>query len=166
MALELDSSSADARCGRGYVWSKRDEYREGDRRVQPGHKARSSLLAVYYRRAYCWNETSDFENAIADLNEALRLDPDNADALCSRGWSWTNLKQYDKSISDYTRAIRIDPICVRLSWTRCRQGANWRLGPCDCRLQPRQSKSIPQPLHVLEPGEVLPGEARIRQSGC
>ena len=50
------------------------------------------------------------DKAIPDLNEAIRLDPNNsAMAYYSRGLAWGNKKEYDKAISDLSEAIRLDP---------------------------------------------------------
>jgi tetratricopeptide (TPR) repeat protein len=50
-----------------------------------------------------------FDRAIADYTQALRLDPDNADAYLERGDAYANIGDPDKAIADYTAALRIDP---------------------------------------------------------
>jgi tetratricopeptide (TPR) repeat protein len=51
----------------------------------------------------------NFEGAIADYTEAIRLRPDFAETYYLRGLTYEDLKQYDKAISDYTEAIRLQP---------------------------------------------------------
>jgi tetratricopeptide (TPR) repeat protein len=51
----------------------------------------------------------DYDNAIADYNEAVRLDPDFADAFLGRALAWQNKKQYDKAIADFGQVIRLNP---------------------------------------------------------
>ena len=46
---------------------------------------------------------------VADYTEAIRIDPDDADAYYNRGEAYFYLEEYDKSISDCTEAIRIKP---------------------------------------------------------
>lgn len=55
------------------------------------------------------HERGDFEGAIADYNEAIRLEPEDAQAYNNRGNSWKTLKQYNKAIADFTEAIRLEP---------------------------------------------------------
>lgn len=47
--------------------------------------------------------------AIAALNEALRLNPDNVEALRLRGYGYTRRKQYEPALADYNKAIQIEP---------------------------------------------------------
>jgi Tfp pilus assembly protein PilF len=54
-------------------------------------------------------ETKDYDRAIEDFNEAIRLDPKYASAFYSRGRAWSGKKEYDKAIKDYDQAIRLDP---------------------------------------------------------
>src|SRR5207253_8843345 len=46
---------------------------------------------------------------LADLNEALRLNPGYAWAFARRGDLYFNLRNFDQAISDYREAIRLDP---------------------------------------------------------
>ena len=50
-----------------------------------------------------------YENAIADYGEAIRLDPRDALAYGFRGLAYGFLEQYEESIQDYVEAIRIAP---------------------------------------------------------
>ena len=49
------------------------------------------------------------EAAIADCNEAIRLDPDSAEAYNNRGAAKHELGQYEAAIADCNEAIRLDP---------------------------------------------------------
>jgi tetratricopeptide (TPR) repeat protein len=54
-------------------------------------------------------KTGDYEFAVADYTEAIRLKPDYSDAFSNRGTAYEGLKQYDKAIADYSEAIRLKP---------------------------------------------------------
>jgi tetratricopeptide (TPR) repeat protein len=54
-------------------------------------------------------ESRDYKNAIEKYTEAIRLDPDYADAYSSRGTAYCAEGDYDKAIDDYNEAIRIKP---------------------------------------------------------
>ncbi len=47
--------------------------------------------------------------AIEDFQEAIRINPDEADAFAWRGYAKIDLKQYQEAIEDFTRAIKINP---------------------------------------------------------
>jgi len=51
----------------------------------------------------------EYDKAIKDYDEALRLDPRYAQTFYERGLAWRNKKDYDKAIKDYDEAIRLDP---------------------------------------------------------
>jgi tetratricopeptide (TPR) repeat protein len=51
----------------------------------------------------------EFDGPIADLDQAIRIDPKNSDAFVWRGWLWLSKEQYEKATADCTEAIRLDP---------------------------------------------------------
>ena len=56
---------------------------------------------------------NEFDKAITDYTEAIRIDARNVDAYVDRGDVWSALDEYDQAIADYTEAIRLDPGSVR-----------------------------------------------------
>jgi tetratricopeptide (TPR) repeat protein len=63
----------------------------------------------YLIRGDAWRHNMEYEKAIANYNEALRLDPRYTLAFRGRGSAWYGKKEYGKAISDYNEAIRLDP---------------------------------------------------------
>lgn len=63
----------------------------------------------------CWAEKCETDDALADYNEAVRIDPKSAKAYDYRGIACFAKKDYDMAIADYSEAIRLDPKIVRLS---------------------------------------------------
>jgi tetratricopeptide (TPR) repeat protein len=57
---------------------------------------------VYYNK-------SDYDLAIRDYNEAIRLKPDYAFAYVGRGMTYAAKRDFDRAIQDYNEAIRLDP---------------------------------------------------------
>ena len=51
----------------------------------------------------------DNDRAIADLNEAIRLDAKSALTYRNRGDAYLNKGDYEHAIADYSDAIRLDP---------------------------------------------------------
>ena len=74
----------------------------------------------YWQRAFCLSKMNEFnasggtdvriaaERAMADMNQAIRLDSDNQYLFYNRGNMYAAGKLYDKAIADYTEAIRLD----------------------------------------------------------
>jgi tetratricopeptide (TPR) repeat protein len=65
--------------------------------------------AAYCARGVASCETGKFDEAVVDLSEAIRLDPQDARALVNRGIAWAGKKDFDKAITDFNEAIRLDP---------------------------------------------------------
>src|SRR5262249_31020780 len=59
----------------------------------------------------------DFDRAIGDYNEVIRLDPKSARAFGNRGLAYANKRDLTRAIADYEAAIRLDP-----NFTLARQG--------------------------------------------
>ena len=93
--LSADSEQAIAGCTRVI----------GSRRVR-----RSNLSAAHYNRGLAYRDKRQFDQAIADFSEAIRLDPKNARAHYQRGNIHADLgESHDLAIADYDIAIRLDP---------------------------------------------------------
>ena len=69
-------------------------------------KSEDRLLA-HLLRADGYSLQADHQQAVADYTEALRLKPDQAEALDARGSSFAALRLHDRAIADYTQAIRL-----------------------------------------------------------
>ncbi len=56
-----------------------------------------------------WGRKQENDKAIADLNEAIRLDPHDAQAYADRGAAWGAKGQLDRALADLNEAIRLEP---------------------------------------------------------
>jgi tetratricopeptide (TPR) repeat protein len=78
--------------------------------VLPFDNLSSDQENAYFNRGIFYsNEKGDYDKAISDHNEAIRLDPKNANAYINRGLTYEDKGDYDKAISDHNEAIRLDP---------------------------------------------------------
>jgi len=58
----------------------------------------------FYKRANAYKQTGDYDNAIKDYGEVIRLDPDNAYAYYKRALCNTALQRMDLAIEDFRKA--------------------------------------------------------------
>jgi len=63
----------------------------------------------YYQRGAAYIHKRQYDKAIADLNQAITLNPKYAKAFNDRGLTYIRKRQYDRAISDFNKAIGIDP---------------------------------------------------------
>ncbi len=54
-------------------------------------------------------ESGDYQQALEYFDEAIQLDPNNAEYFNNRGNTYSFLKQYESAKEDYTQAIRLAP---------------------------------------------------------
>ena len=67
----------------------------------------------FYNRGVEKGEKGDFQGAIADYNQALRINPNYAKAYLNRGDAYHELGEYQKAIADYNQALRINPDYIK-----------------------------------------------------
>jgi tetratricopeptide (TPR) repeat protein len=75
----------------------------------PSGSADAKDAADFINSGKAWTLKKEYDKAIKDFDEAIRLDPKNDDAFYSRGNAWLAKQEYDKAINDYDEAIRLDP---------------------------------------------------------
>ncbi|CAG9330132.1 unnamed protein product [Blepharisma stoltei] len=57
-------------------------------------------------------EGENLQLALSKFKEAIRIDPNHADAYNSTGLIYSNEKRHEEAIKHYNDAIRIDPNCA------------------------------------------------------
>ncbi|HMB04412.1 MAG TPA: tetratricopeptide repeat protein, partial [Isosphaeraceae bacterium] len=65
--------------------------------------------STYATRGSIWLDKHEYDIAVGDFNEAIRLDLRNEAAFVGRGNAWRAKKELDKALADYNEAIRLDP---------------------------------------------------------
>jgi len=69
----------------------------------------TTLARLYDKRAFEFSNKRDYDGTIADLNEAIRLDPKFAVAYDRRAFAYNAKGDYDRAIADLNEAIRLNP---------------------------------------------------------
>jgi tetratricopeptide (TPR) repeat protein len=64
---------------------------------------------LLFRRAYQRNEAERYEEAMADLDEAKRLDPSNPKVLHERGYTLGSLGRYREAVVDLDLEAKLNP---------------------------------------------------------
>jgi tetratricopeptide (TPR) repeat protein len=83
---------------------------------------RSPTARAYAIRGKLWTEKEEFDKALSDLNEAIRLDPKRAEFWVRRSSVWLAEKEYDKVLADANEALRLDP---KNAWAYDNRGCAW-----------------------------------------
>ncbi len=73
-----------------------------------GSKDTDKLIAAHGNRAIGLAATGNFDAALAEMNDAVALDPKQPNSYFMRAAAFAAKKDYDKSIADLDEAIRLD----------------------------------------------------------
>ncbi len=79
------------------------------RNIQSGRFTGMNLAVAFTNRGLAYKSKSQWDKAIADFSEAIRLEPDFVTAYNSRGNAYYGKGQFDRAIKDYDKAIRLNP---------------------------------------------------------
>jgi type IV pilus assembly protein PilF len=89
---------------------------------------KSDFVPAYTMRALIYTALNDSAKADANYKEALRLSPDNADALHNYGWFLCQQRRYPESFAQFNKALAIQnyryPVRTYLALGVCQYRAN------------------------------------------
>ena len=87
---------------------------------------KSRLAEAYHGRGAAWHAKREYDRAIADYDQAIRLDPDRALVYYDRGVTWHAKREYDRAIADYDQTIRLNGPDLAEAY----RGIAWILATC------------------------------------
>jgi len=64
---------------------------------------------AYNGRGNVYYSKRDYDRAIADYTEAIKINPNDAVLYANRGNAYREKRDYDRAIADYEAALRISP---------------------------------------------------------
>ena len=104
-AIEIETEAAEAQERRAIETAERYPKFDIDETlsIQKRH-----LASVYSLRGHAYAKAERYDEAMADIDKAIELDPKNAGYLIQRGWLYTYRQERDtaRAIEDFTEAIK------------------------------------------------------------
>ncbi len=79
----------------------------------------SNLAAAYFNRANAYYDMRDYDQAILDYDDAIRLDLSAADAYTNRGLAYIQKDNHRQAIREFDMAISADPGFFPAYHNRC-----------------------------------------------
>jgi len=77
--------------------------------VRDAGESTKGRAAAFFQRGGAYSSKRDYDRAIADYSEAIRLDPKNALAFIFRAGAYYEKRDYSRTIADCNEAIRASP---------------------------------------------------------
>ena len=111
-AIQLDPSSADAHCQRGFAYQQSETIDWDDNALADSTNAiqldpTSSLAHIVRGNAYV--ERQDYERAISDFTRAIELNPSSYSAYGNRATASLNIGNVSQARQDIAMALSFDP---------------------------------------------------------
>jgi tetratricopeptide (TPR) repeat protein len=95
--------------------------------IQSDRETELNRTIAYNNRAIAYFGKQDYARAVADYDQAVRLNPDYAFAYYNRGNAYQAKGDNDRAILDYDKALALQPTMSAAARTqggsRCRRGA-------------------------------------------
>jgi lipoprotein NlpI len=77
--------------------------------IQAGVLSNKDSSEAYLFRASGYIETGDYDQAIKDLDESVRLTPSASWSFATRGWAYIGKYEFKRAVEDFDHAIQLDP---------------------------------------------------------
>ncbi len=77
--------------------------------IESGHFTGKNLAIAFNNRGAAHFNNMEYARAIRDFDEAIRLNPQDANGFYHRALAYKYKAQYDRAIQDFDQAIRFNP---------------------------------------------------------
>jgi tetratricopeptide (TPR) repeat protein len=78
--------------------------------IKAGRERGEKLADIFNDRGVAYRLKGDFDRAIQDYSQAIRINPKSASIYNNRGVAYDRKGDYDRASADYDQAIRIEPL--------------------------------------------------------
>jgi lipoprotein NlpI len=116
MAVTGFAGSAAAQQSQAWTWCENKEKASPDIQIggcttviQSGKESKKNLATAFNNRGNAYDDKKQYDRAIQDYDQAIKLNPNYALAFLNRGNAYQNKDQYDRAIQDYDQAIKLNP---------------------------------------------------------
>lgn len=79
--------------------------------IQSGQETTANLAAAFHNRGIGYYDTDQFDKAIADDDQAIKLNP-SSNAFYERGLAYWAKREYTRALQDFDEAIRLQPTAL------------------------------------------------------
>jgi tetratricopeptide (TPR) repeat protein len=86
--------------------------------IRSGRFSGHDLAAIYQNRAAELRERGEYDQAIADYSEAIRIDSGLSGAYTGRGLAYEGKTEVDKAKADYRQALTLEAKYDDAQWAR------------------------------------------------
>ena len=103
--------------------------------VKSDRAGENDVAEAYTQRANRYAKLKQYDRALADLDAALRLKPDEVDALAGRGWIYSELGQHQRAMQDLDKVVSLKPNAYTYNlrcWARATWGEQLDAALADC----------------------------------
>jgi tetratricopeptide (TPR) repeat protein len=108
-AAALTQQQIDACVNRDHNFSLDEQIGGCTASIQSGRWSGKDLGWAYANRCIAYKDQKQYDRAMTDCNQAIRLDPRNDHAFNTRGVIYHLTEKYDQAIEQYSRAIQLNP---------------------------------------------------------
>lgn len=77
--------------------------------LETGNLTARDRAKAFSRRGTAYYAKEDYDRAIADFDQAIKLNPKDGETSATRGFSYSMKNQNDQAIADFSMAIKLDP---------------------------------------------------------
>jgi tetratricopeptide (TPR) repeat protein len=106
--IRIDPSLSAAYAYRGHAHLRRHQWKcaiaDLTRAIELSVDFPSNKSAIHCHRGYVFCQTGEFDKAMEDFTEAIRLNPRNAEAFYNRAISYQEIGETSKSEKDFAQA--------------------------------------------------------------
>lgn len=82
--------------------------------IESGRESGNNLALAFFNRGNFHNRKAQYDQALQDYDQAIRLNPSYDRAYGNRGNVWFRMGQLDRAIADYDECLRLNPSATHI----------------------------------------------------